>query len=165
MRTSGRCPVSCAQAGVAVPGLGEPRSGVFRYRGRVPSARSSGFCRTGVRRRARCAAGCPVRPGMSRTGRPRCGGMTVIASQRPRSRSCLPDRPVDARGRAGPVAGRPRPGDRQHRLIRSHFLPPVPRPSAGYFHPGGPGRSLAQRSGRPDLIHAGTGLTPRAGRR
>jgi len=126
MRTSGRCPVSCARAGAAVPGLGGPRSGVFRYQGRVPPARSAGSRRTGVRRHARCGAGCPAQPGMSRTGRPRCGGMTMIASQRPRSRSCVPGRPVGARGRAGPVPGRPRPGDRQHRLIRSHFFPRPP---------------------------------------
>jgi hypothetical protein len=133
MRTSGRCPVSCAQAGAAVPGPGGPRFGVFPHRGRAPSARATGSRRTGVRRHAPYAAGCPARPGTSRTGRPRCDGMTVIPSQRPSSRSCLPDRPVRARDRAGPVAGRPGPGDREHTLIRSHCFPPSLRPSAGCF--------------------------------
>ena len=111
MRTSGRRPVSCANAGAAIPGPGGPRSGVFPSRDRAPSGRTTGFRR--VRRRAPYAASCQVRPRTPGTGRPRSGGMTAIPAPSPRSRSCLPDRPVRARGRgrAGPMAGRPRPGD------------------------------------------------------
>ena len=65
-----------------------------------PAARAAGFRRPAVRR-ARCAARCAVRPGTSRTGRPRSAGMTAIRGPGPCSHSSLPDRPVSGRDRAG----------------------------------------------------------------
>ena len=72
---------------------------------RVPVSRSWPACAAGFRRpavrRARCAARCAVRPGTSRTGRPRSAGMTAIRGPGPCSHSSLPDRPVSGRDRAG----------------------------------------------------------------
>jgi hypothetical protein len=163
MRTSGRCPISCARAGAAVPGPGGPRSGVYRTRDRAPSVRAPGLRRIAVRRRAPCAASRQVRPHTSRPGCPRSAGMTAMPTLSPCSRSCLPGWPVSGRTRAArrwqPGLG---PAMPEHNLVRSHCSPVFPLLCRKLY----PLRSLpliCTEERQADLIQAGTGCLPPAG--
>ena len=164
MRTSGRCPVSCAGAGAAIPGPGGPRSGVYRTRDRAPSVRAPGLRRIAVRRRAPCAASRQVRPHTSRTGRPRSAGMTAMPTPSPCSRSCLPGWPVSGRTRAArrwqPGLG---PAMPEHNLVRSHcspvfpaLVPEVVSPAvlAAHLHRGAAGRSDTGRDRLPSACRS-----------
>src|SRR3984957_9650232 len=87
-RTSGRCPVSSAGAGAAVPGPGRSASGRCPSCDRAPPAIASGSSQPGIGRPVRCAATCQAPPRRSRRGRPRSARMTAVLEPVPCPRSC-----------------------------------------------------------------------------